>query len=107
MCIRDRHWGLKVGHIDSYDAKHKRANIRTREPLVPGDGIEVWTATEPHVGSGISKNSKAGEIINISLDGNIEKNNVVYKTNDKALTDALNKTFEKDTRKSEIFARCV
>ena len=101
---RPKHWGLKVGHIDSYDAKHKRANIRTREPLVPGDGIEVWTANEPHVGSGISKNSKAGEIINISIDGNIEKNNVVYKTNDKALTDALNKTFEKDIRKSEIFA---
>ena len=51
---RPKAWGLKTGIVDSYDQKYGRVSIRTREPLVPGDGIEIWTKEEPHVGSGVS-----------------------------------------------------
>lgn len=101
--IRPKTWGLKTGFVDSYNEKLKRATIRTREPLVPGDGIEVWTQKEPHTGTNISRASKAGEVISLIIDGNLSKNDVVYKTHDKALSDALKKTWEKDFRKKEIF----
>lgn len=103
MCIeRPKTWGLKTGFVDSYDAKSKRVTIRTREPLIPGDGIEIWTQKEPHVGSNISRKSKAGEVISFIIDGDISKNDVVYKTHDKLLSDAMKKTWEKDTRKKMI-----
>lgn len=103
--LRPKTWGLKAGIVDSYNPKIKRAVIRTREPLVPGDGIEIWTQTEPHSGTGISKASRAGEVISVTIDGDISKNDVVYKTYDKALNDALKAAREKDGRKQEIDGR--
>ncbi|MGL4790537.1 MAG: peptidase U32 family protein, partial [Anaerotignaceae bacterium] len=63
---RPKSWGVQTGFVDSFDKKSGRATIRTREPLIPGDGIEIWTEKEPHVGSNINKASKAGEIISIA-----------------------------------------
>ena len=100
---RPKTWGLKVGIVDTYIPKHNRMTIRTREPLVPGDGIEIWTAKEPHVGTSISKVSKAGEVISLALEGEIQKNDVVYRTYGKSLNDALRKTWEKDSRKKSIW----
>lgn len=104
MCPeRPKTWGLMAGFIDSYNKKQGKAVIRTREPFVPGDGIEIWTRTEPHVGTNISKASKAGEYITVNITGDINKNDPVYKTNDKALRDSLNKTWEKNTRTKDVF----
>lgn len=100
---RPKPWGLKVGIVDQYLPKHKKVVIRTREPLVPGDGLEIWTQTEPHVGTNVSKQSKAGEVITITLEGEIQKNDVVYRTFGKALQDELKKVYEKDTRKLPIY----
>lgn len=100
---RPKPWGLKVGIVDKYLPKHKKVTIRTREPLVPGDGLEVWTQTEPHVGTNVSKHSKAGEVITITMEGDINKNDVVYRTFGKALNDELKKTYEKDSRKLPIY----
>lgn len=100
---RPKPWGLKVGIVDKYLPQHKKVTIRTREPLVPGDGLEIWTQEEPHVGTNVSKPSKAGEVITITLEGNIQKNDVVYRTFGKALQDELKKTYEKDTRKLPIY----
>jgi len=100
---RPKTWGLKVGFVDNYIAKYHRLTIRTREALVPGDGIEVWTQEEPHVGTNISKQSKAGEVIALSLEGNISKNDAVYRTYDKVLYDTLQKTWQKDTRKLSVW----
>lgn len=100
---RPKSWGLKVGIVDKYLPKYKKVTIRTREPLVPGDGLEIWTQTEPHVGTNVSKHSKAGEVITITLEGDINKNDVVYRTFGKALQDELKKTYEKDTRKLPIY----
>lgn len=100
---RPKTWGLKVGIVDKYLPQHKKVTIRTREPLVPGDGIEIWTNEEPHIGTNVSKPSKAGEVITLTLEGDIEKNNVVYRTYGKALYDELRKTWEKDRRKLSIW----
>lgn len=100
---RPKSWGLKVGIVDQYLPKYKKVTIRTREPLTPGDGIEIWTQTEPHVGTSVSKHSKAGEVITLTLEGNISKNDVVYRTYGKALTDALKKTYEANTRKRPVW----
>lgn len=100
---RPKTWGLKIGIVDKYLPQHKKVVIRTREPLVPGDGIEIWTKKEPHVGCQITKHSKAGEVITLTLEGDIEKNDVVYRTYGKALNDALQKTWEKETRKLPIY----
>lgn len=104
MCPeRPKNWGLMAGFVDSYNKKAGKAVIRTREPFVPGDGIEIWTRTEPHAGVNISKPSKAGEYITVNISGDINKNDPVYKTNDKALKDALAKTWEKNTRTKDIY----
>lgn len=100
---RPKSWGLLVGHVDKYMPEKKKVSIRTREPLVPGDGIEIWTKDEPHVGTNISKASKAGEVITLTMEGEIEKNNAVYRTYGKALNDSLRKTWEKDSRKLPIW----
>jgi len=100
---RPKTWGLKIGFVDSYIPKYNRVTIRTREPLVPGDGIEIWTSNGPHVGTNISKASKAGEVISLTLEGDIQKNDVVYRTYGKSLNDTLRKTWEKDTRKKSIW----
>ncbi len=99
---RPKSWGLKLGFVDSYIPKYNRVTIRTREDIVAGDGIEIWTKDSPHVGTNISKASKAGEVISLSLEGNIQKNDPVYRTYGKVLTDELRKTWEKDTKKMEI-----
>lgn len=99
---RPKTWGLKVGFVESYIPKYNRLTIRTREALVPGDGIEIWTAKGPNVGTSISKASKAGEVIAISMEGQFEKNDMVYRTYGKALNDTLKKTWEKDTKKLPI-----
>ena len=100
---RPKTWGLKVGIVDKYLPQHKKVVIRTREPLVPGDGIEIWTSNGPHVGCQITKHSKAGEVITLTLEGEIQKNDVVYRTYGKALNDTLQKTWEKESRKLPIF----
>jgi len=102
---RPKSWGIKCGIVDTYDSRHGRTVIRTREPLCPGDGIEIWTQNEPHVGSNINNASKAGEVINIALKGEIYKNDLVYKTHDKRLEDELSATFNKDLRQQKIFAQ--
>ncbi|MCD8037130.1 MAG: U32 family peptidase, partial [Clostridiales bacterium] len=102
---RPKAWGLKTGIVDVYDSKYGRASIRTREPLVPGDGIEVWTKDEPHAGCGISKPSRAGQVISVMIKGDIAKNDVVYKTYDKALMDAMKKSYEKDVIKTPVYGK--
>jgi len=104
---RPKSWGVKTGIVDKYDKGRQRVFIRTREPLCPGDGIEIWTQQEPHSGSNINKASRAGEVIDLAIKGDINKNDVVYKTRDKALEDELKKTFEKDVRTKDIYAETV
>lgn len=104
---RPKSWGLKIGFVDSYIPKINRATIRTREALVPGDGIEIWTQNSPHVGTGISKASKAGEVITVHIEGKIQPNDPVYRTYGKVLNDTVKKSWEKDRKKMSISGAVV
>ncbi len=98
-----KNFGVYLGKVEKI-TDTGRCTIKTIEPLVPGDGIEIWTNEEPHPGTSISKSSERGESIAVYIkNSKIKKGDLVYKTNDKALMDRLNKTFEKPTRQMNIY----
>lgn len=100
---KPKNWGVYLGKVESI-TDTGRCTIKTVEPLVAGDGIEIWTSTEPHPGSNISKVSQRGESIAVYIkDSSIKKGDLVYKTHDKALMDSLKKTFEKNTKQMNIY----
>ncbi len=96
--------GIKIGIVKSYNRESEKAIIYLYDNIVPGDGIEIWTNTEPHVGAGISKTAKKNDTISLKIKGNIKKGNYVYKSFDKILNDELKKEYKKDVRKTEIYA---
>ena len=83
--------GIKIGIVKSYNRESEKAIIYLYDNIVPGDGIEIWTNTEPHVGAGISKTAKKNDTISLKIKGNIKKGNYVYKSFDKILNDELKK----------------
>ena len=98
-----KHWGIYAGKVVQYNPSTKKCVIDTIEPLEPGDGIEIWRKGKENTGVAISKSSKAGEQITIFIKDPVQKGDLVYKTKDKPLLDGLQKTYEKDVRKSSIF----
>lgn len=97
-----KNFGIYLGKVES--VFNNKCNIKIVEDLNPGDGIEIWTK-EPHTGTNISKEAKKGQIITVFIkDNNIQKGDLVYKTNDKLLMDKLKKSFEKNTKQMNIYA---
>ncbi|WP_317368555.1 DUF3656 domain-containing protein, partial [uncultured Tyzzerella sp.] len=94
--------GLKIGIVENYNRKTKKCTIKLDEPVICGDGIEVWTKTKPHCGTNISKQAGVGDLINVTIIGNINKGDLVFRSFDKALDNKLKKLYNKDTRKQEI-----
>lgn len=94
--------GLAIGVVKNYNRKTKKCEIKLNEPVVCGDGIEIWTKTKPHCGTNISKNGAISETINVTIDGNINKGDLVFKSFDKSLDNKLKKLYQKDTRQQEI-----
>ncbi|HHW67199.1 U32 family peptidase [Defluviitalea raffinosedens] len=98
-----KHWGIYAGKVVQYNSSTKKCVIDTVEPLEPGDGIEIWRKGKENTGVAISKSSKGGERITVFIKDPVQKGDLVYKTKDKPLLDALKKTYEKDVRKSTVF----
>lgn len=94
--------GLKIGFVKNYNKKTKKCEIQLTEQVVCGDGIEIWTKTKPHCGTNISKNVAVGDILNITIDGNINKGDLVFKSFDKNLDNKLKKLYQKETRQQEV-----
>ncbi len=92
--------GLYIGEVLDY--KEGKAKIKLVSDVVPGDGIEVWTKVKPNTGTNLGKNSKAGEVIWVTVSGKISKGDKVYKSFDKVLDDKL-KGF-KETIQKEVEA---
>ncbi len=107
MCIeKPKSWGVYLGKVVDITDKGK-CTIKTVQPLNPGDGIEIWT-NKDSFGTNISKSSQRGdEIILYVNNKDIKKGNLVYKTNDKRLMDSLTKSYIKDTRQMNIYAKFV
>ncbi len=96
--------GTLIGKVKSYDKKTKICNITLSKPLTPGDGIEIWTKSLPHSGTSISKKASASDTIRLTIAGDINKGDLVFKTFDKNLYDKLKKAYQKDTKKREVKA---
>lgn len=92
--------GLNTGQVLGYDEKTNMCTVLLREPVIPGDGIEISGA-----GTYISREAAAGSITNIKITGDIKKGDTMYKTYGKAVMDKAAKSFEKDTRKLKINGR--
>lgn len=99
--------GLQIGIVESYNRKTKKCVIKLNETVIGGDGIEIWTKTKPHCGTNISKQAGNGDLINVTINGNINKGDLVFRSFDKALDNKLKKLYNKDTRKQEIKAAVV
>lgn len=98
-----KHWGIYLGKVVQYNYKTKKCIIDTVEPLKSGDGIEIWRKGIEHTGVSVSKASKPGEKITIYLKEYVRKGDLVYKTKDKSLLEAIQQTYSKDIRKSNIY----
>lgn len=96
--------GLKIGIVKNYNKKTKKCEIELSEPVIPGDGIEIWTKTKPHCGTNISKNGAIGDVVNVTINGNINKGDLVFKSFDKNLDNKLKKLYQKETRQQEVKA---
>ncbi len=99
--------GALVGFVTSYDKAKKCAEIKAEKPLVAGDGIEIWTETEPHVGCGINMACAAGDIISLTIDGDIKEGNLVYRTFDKRLNDELKSSYKRGNVKGALPVSCI
>jgi len=96
--------GAHLGRVVAYNRSNKTCKVLLEHSLVPGDGIFVFTKTEPHPGTNISKQAGAGEIAIIPIEGNINIGDTVYKSYDKKLMDELRRIYEGDTRKIDVNA---
>lgn len=92
--------GILIGTVVNYSKGE--CTIEFNTDLVPGDGIEIWTSTEPHVGTSISKVINEGQLFKISIDGDIEEGNKVYKSYDKRLMDNCKKLYQNTKRQLNI-----
>lgn len=101
--------GTKIGVVKSYNKKTSKCEIELHEDIFNGDGIEIWTKSLPHTGTNISKPAKANEIVNLSIYGNINKGDLVFRSFDKKLDVKLKQGYNKSTRKlvvnASIFCR--
>ncbi len=97
--------GTYLGKVLSYDKKNGKCVIRCEEALIPGDGIEIWTKNEPHVGTNINKAAYRTESIYISIEGDISEGDLVYKSYDKKLMDDMKRFLEQAEKKVNIFGK--
>jgi len=92
--------GTLVGSVVSY--RNGKCKIKFDKEVNPGDGIEIWTASGEHVGTGISKHIKVGEMLEVSIAGAIEKGCAVYKSYDKGLIDATKRAIALSEKKVAV-----
>ena len=98
--------GNLIGEVEKYNYSTQKCSILLKDGVVAGDGVEIWTSTQPNVGGGINVNANAGETIavkiEIGVDDEINEGDKVYRSFDKALANKLKKLYSKDTRKLEV-----
>ena len=92
--------GVLAGSVVSY--KNGKCKIKLDKEVNPGDGIEIWTVSGQHVGTGISKRVEAGGMLEVVITGAVEKGCAVYKSYDKGLVDAARKAIATEEKRVAI-----
>lgn len=99
--------GILVGKVENYNRKTENISIKLYEDIISGDGIEIWTEKEPHIGTNISKPALAGDTITLKIKGSTKKGDLVYKSYDKQLNDELKKDCQNNTRQITVNAYVI
>ncbi len=95
--------GTYLGVVTDYNKVSGKCVIKLKDSVTPGDGLEVWTTSKPHVGCGISQEKKSGENLLVKINGDIKVGDDVYKSYNKKLIDELATKYKKLLRKSNVF----
>ncbi|SDK75229.1 DUF3656 domain-containing U32 family peptidase [Natronincola ferrireducens] len=103
--------GLFLGKVEEYDSRKMRMRLKLAEDIRQGDGIEIWGDIRDRTGGIINKlflynklthEAKAGEVVEIQLEGNIKKGDEVYKTLDLQLMKTLEKSYNKNVENRKV-----
>ncbi len=96
--------GVLIGEVVNYIPSMKKCTISLTDTLIGGDGIEIWTQTEPHTGTNFNSKipAEAGSMVVVTIEGNISKGDKVYKSFDKRLSDHLKRLALSTAKKLEI-----
>ncbi|MDR1560232.1 MAG: U32 family peptidase, partial [Clostridiales bacterium] len=94
--------GVLAGRTVSYDSRRGICVVKAYEPFSPGDGLEIWTRTEPRCGAGVNVRAQVGDTFTVRVKGDIRPGDPVYKTNDKALEDSIKRAMIAESRKRVV-----
>lgn len=102
-----RNRGLKIGKVISYHAKTKIATILPTKTLVPGDGIEITRENTTSIGSNINRTYEKDKPFGLLVDKIVTKGDEVYLTKNHFLLKELQKTYQKNNRKTKIHLEII
>ncbi|MBP5427113.1 MAG: U32 family peptidase [Clostridiales bacterium] len=92
---KPKNLGVFLGKVVFFDVNKRLVTVKLKDSIEIGDGIEICNGEEKNPGVIVSqillnnemvKNAKSEDIVKLGyLDGNIKKNNLLYKTSSKRL----------------------
>ena len=97
-----KHMGTFVGRVSNYNAKTGMCCFTAEANLVPGDGLEIWTKQEPHVGAAVEKHFKNGETAGLNIHGAVKIGDKIYRSFDKTVIDEAKRLAKGDRRKIPV-----
>lgn len=103
--LRPKNWGVKVGEVISYNPRRKLCKIRLYDRLEEGDGIEIWTEKGKNPGMIVPSSNDSGDLITLSIKGEIKKGDPVYRTSQKELLKKITQSYADYRRKIDIFGQ--
>ena len=105
---RPKNWGLKIGEVTNYNSQTKQCQIKLKETVTEGDGIEIWTQQGDNIGLTLSEFEYVGpDIITVKINRGVSSGAAVYKTSDYQLLKKLAASYQQpDTIKEiEVYAK--
>ena len=103
--------GLLLGRVAAYDSVKKRVKIKVLDNINQGDGI--WVSASGHKGIGgivnkiytnnrLTHRAVTGDIVEIEFEGNISRDDEIYKTLDSQLMKDLQSTYNESVENRKI-----
>jgi|GEM_PF-98382 len=96
--------GCAATHPQEGDFHPHVYTIRAMEDMTAGDGVSTFDINGEAVGAAVNVNVSAGQSFTIMLDAELEAGAPIYKSHDKAVLDALSRTFNRSLRKLPVIA---
>lgn len=113
---KPKNWGRRVGKVVSRDGKNM-IRLTLEDTLAIGDGIEVWTGSEPSPGGIVSiirnghsllQEGKSNQVVSVGdIHGDVKRGDLVYKTSSKQLNKELQLLTHHAKRVSKVSGKMV